>query len=523
MVRTLARAALATLGIAALPAGCSLGNVSHDACSTDVECATAFGVGSACHDGYCSDAGKCQTGHDCRKSFGGGACVGGECKLFVPKDDACDIVEPSDLFTRPLAGDGATLVIGAVFAKDDIKNQLTADSVRVAVREIAKNTGVASGQPIGVVVCDNGGPQNMASGDDRTKRDEHALDYLAGTLGVPFLVGPRTSSDALAIVAHLVDKKYPTVVISPSATTPALTGVPSRLDMNDPQPLFWRTCPSDALQGQVLATDLVGKDPAIASAAVVYTNDAYGQGLSQVFQKTFGNDKTTLVPFDASKLGDGASPDQVAAAVKKANPDAVVVVAVAAQDTVLILKALDKASLSGKKYFFTDGSKDATQLLDPMLSVGVKAMVFKAKGTAPATARDDATLKQFAASLDAEFPGTDPTQYSFLTHAYDATYLGAFGTVYAASKAKGPKYDGRDVAAGMAHLEAGMKIDVGPVAWPGAKQTLTSADQIDLVGISGDLDLDPKLGEGPSPIEVWVVSPDGKSFVTQSIYNPTGN
>lgn len=42
------------------------------------------------------------------------------------------------------------------------------------------------------------------------------------------------------------------------------------------------------------------------------------------------------------------------------NPDAVVIVATSAQDTVRILEALEAAALTGKKYFFTDGSKDVT-------------------------------------------------------------------------------------------------------------------------------------------------------------------
>jgi branched-chain amino acid transport system substrate-binding protein len=519
LARALGGSVLAAVSLWIAPAGCSLSNVAHDACEGDAECAAAFGVGSACNEGYCSDAGACATGHDCREKYGGGACVDGACKLFVPEDDACTIVEPPDLLKRPLAGDGAVLVIGAIFAKDDKKNEATADAVRLAVTEINKGTGVANGQSLGLVVCDNGGPGNKASGDDRVKLDQHAFDYLAGTLGVPFLVGPRTSSDALAIVARIVEKKLPTVVISPSATSPELTGVPSRIVETDAAPLFWRTCPSDALQGKVLAEDVVGQDPAIASATVVYTNDAYGKGLSEVFLDSFGAAKSNLVAFDAAKLGDGATPGALAGQVKQQNPDAVVIVATSAQDTVVILDALDKAALTGKKYFFTDGSKDATHLLDSKLSTGVKAMVAGAKGTAPASARDPATFKFFTASLGLAFPGIDPTAYSFLAHAYDATYLGAYGVVYAQNKAaaKDPKkayvFDGRTVAEGLTHLTSGTKVEVG-TDWPQGKQTLTTAKEIDLDGISGELTLDPKLGEGPAPIEIWTIDAKGTGFTT---------
>ncbi|MFO0587377.1 MAG: hypothetical protein U0441_07555 [Polyangiaceae bacterium] len=509
LARALGATILAGLAIGIAPTGCSLTNVPHDACEKDAECAAAFGVGSACNEGYCSDPGTCTTGHECRAKYGGGACVDGFCKMYVPKDDACTVVEPPDLFDKPLVGDGSILVVGAVFAKDDKKNEATADAVRLAITEINAGTGVGNGQSLGLVVCDNGGKGNAAAGADRVALDQHAFDYLAGTLGVPFLVGPRTSSDALAIVARLVEKKLPTVVISPSATSPELTGVPSRINPKDAAPLFWRTCPSDALQGKVLATNVVGMDATITTAAVVYTNDVYGKGLSEVFVDSFGAAPTTLVPFDASKLPGAAA--GVVDSVQSANPDAIVIVATSAEHTVAILTELDKAGLGAKKYFFTDGSKDATHLLDPSLPAGVKTIIAAAKGTAPASARDEATFKFFTASLDAAFPGIDATSYSFLAHAYDATYLGAYGVVYAQSK--DPKYDGRGVATGITHLLGGTKVSVG-TDWPMGKQKLTTEGQIDLEGISGDLALDPKLGEGPAPIEVWAVDANGTSFVT---------
>ncbi len=125
----------------------------------------------------------------------------------------------------------------------------------------------------------------MATGDARSALNDHALDYLAGTLGVPYLVGPLTSSDALDLIADLTKKSYPTVIISPSATSAALTTIDDKLPPTQPYGLFWRTCPDDALQGQVLAHQVIGAvTPAPASVTVVYINDTYGLGLATVFQ-----------------------------------------------------------------------------------------------------------------------------------------------------------------------------------------------------------------------------------------------
>ncbi len=68
------------------------------------------------------------------------------------------------------------------------------------------------------------------------------------------------------------------VMVSPSSTSPAL----STIEDNN---LFYRTAPSDARQGQVLADIL--KDRGIKNIAITYTNNDYGKGLEQSFSTAF--------------------------------------------------------------------------------------------------------------------------------------------------------------------------------------------------------------------------------------------
>ncbi|MGB5559458.1 MAG: ABC transporter substrate-binding protein [Paracoccaceae bacterium] len=68
------------------------------------------------------------------------------------------------------------------------------------------------------------------------------------------------------------------VMISPSATSPALSTV-------EDNGLFFRTSPSDARQGQVMADIL--NDRGIKEVAVTYTNNDYGKGLADSFQAAF--------------------------------------------------------------------------------------------------------------------------------------------------------------------------------------------------------------------------------------------
>jgi branched-chain amino acid transport system substrate-binding protein len=95
--------------------------------------------------------------------------------------------------------------------------------------------------------------------------------------GVNGIVGGMCSGETSAA---LVNVAVPNgmVMISPSATSPGLTDV-------EDNGLFFRTSPSDARQGQVMADIL--KDRGITSVAVTYTNNDYGKGLADSFQSAF--------------------------------------------------------------------------------------------------------------------------------------------------------------------------------------------------------------------------------------------
>ncbi len=68
------------------------------------------------------------------------------------------------------------------------------------------------------------------------------------------------------------------VMISPSATSPALTNA-------EDNGLFFRTAPSDARQGEVMANALI--EEGITEVALTYTNNDYGKGLADSFQASY--------------------------------------------------------------------------------------------------------------------------------------------------------------------------------------------------------------------------------------------
>ncbi len=87
---TSARALLAfflvALAAGSTAAACSLGNVAHDDCTTDTQCAAAFGAGSRCQTGFCTEA----TSPGCQKTGADGhACFGCTPKVTSDFETAC--------------------------------------------------------------------------------------------------------------------------------------------------------------------------------------------------------------------------------------------------------------------------------------------------------------------------------------------------------------------------------------------------------------------------------------------------
>ena len=126
-----------------------------------------------------------------------------------------------------------------------------------------------------------GGKNIMAIRADSTCIDAAAASSAAERLitsdSVAAIMGADCSGVTTAI-ANNVAVPNGVVMVSPSATSPALSTI-------DDKGYFFRTAPSDARQGQVLADVLNARG--ISEVAVTYTNNDYGKGLADSFAKAF--------------------------------------------------------------------------------------------------------------------------------------------------------------------------------------------------------------------------------------------
>ncbi len=104
-----------------------------------------------------------------------------------------------------------------------------------------------------------------------------AAERLVSADGIKGMVGGDCSGVTGAVLQN-VARPNGIVMVSPSATSPALSTA-------EDDGLFFRTAPSDAREGEVMADVLMEKG--VKSIALTYTNNDYGKGLSDAIANAF--------------------------------------------------------------------------------------------------------------------------------------------------------------------------------------------------------------------------------------------
>jgi branched-chain amino acid transport system substrate-binding protein len=134
-----------------------------------------------------------------------------------------------------------------------------------------------------------------------------AAERLVTAEGIKGMVGGDCSGVTGAVLQN-VARPNGIVMISPSATSPALTAA-------EDDGLFFRTAPSDAREGEVMADILMEKG--VKSIALTYTNNDYGKGLAEAIAGAFtakGGVVTINVPHEDGKADYSAEVAALAAA-----------------------------------------------------------------------------------------------------------------------------------------------------------------------------------------------------------------
>jgi len=144
-----------------------------------------------------------------------------------------------------------------------------ADSAELAMKEISDSGKFLGGKTLEPVRADSTCVDAAAA--------TAAAERLITSDNVAAIMGADCSGVTGAVLANAAVPNG-VVMVSPSATSPALSTA-------EDNGLFFRTSPSDARQGEVLAEILADRD--VKSVAVTYTNNDYGKGLADSFISSF--------------------------------------------------------------------------------------------------------------------------------------------------------------------------------------------------------------------------------------------
>jgi branched-chain amino acid transport system substrate-binding protein len=224
-----------------------------------------------------------------------------------------------------------------------------------------------------------------------------AADRLITSEGVVGIVGATCSGATTAVLNNVV-RPNGIVMISPSATSPALSTI-------EDDGLFFRSAPSDARQGEVIGAILSGKG--IKSAALTYTNNDYGKGLADAIQAAFEANGGTITAVAAHEDGKADYSAEVAT------------LASAGGDILIVAGYLDQGGKGMIQAALDTGAFDTFMLPDGMVGEALTdnfgADLDGSIGTNPGTDSPGASMLAKLAEGKG-FKGDDP----YVPEAYDA-------------------------------------------------------------------------------------------------------
>ena len=325
--------------------------------------------------------------------------------------------------------------------------------VALAVKEVNDaNMGIK----IDVTYGDSGDPDNKAYATV-------VPNLLAD--GVSAIIGAAASGVSKLVIDQITGAGV--IEMSPANTSPDFT------TWNDKN-LYWRTAPSDLLQGEVLG-NLIAKDGA-STLGIIAINDAYGTGLQKVIDKTFTAAGGKVVATEFYNTGDTNFSAQISSVMAQ-KPDAIM--AVTFDEALTIIPALKDAGFDTSKLYLSDGN---LKQYGDQLPAGVMT---GAQGTTPGPVLPgDFQARVKAAYADANNGKDMGKDFSYAGESYDAVILIALAAL-AANSVKGA-----DIATKLQEVSGGSGNGEKATDFKSAATIINGGGVVDYDGYSGGIKFD---------------------------------
>jgi len=299
------------------------------------------------------------------------------------------------------------------------------------------------------------------SGDTDNKAYETEVPRVLGE-GATAVIGAASSGVSLQFIDQVIAANA--IMFSPANTSAAFTGY-------EDNGLYWRTAPSDVLQGEVLGNLIAGDGNETLGFIIV--NDSYGTGLACFAKQAFEAAGGEVVSAALYNTGDTNFSSQVAD-VLAADPDAIALITF--EEVKTIVPELLGADFPSDKMYFVDGNlTNFGDALDPDSLTG-------AKGTYPAV--DPESIATFRDNLQAYWTGLGNEALNDFTYgpeSYDAVILLALAALESGSSA------GPDVAAHLQQVSGGSGDGTKCTSYAECADIILGGGIADYDGVSGPI------------------------------------
>lgn len=312
--------------------------------------------------------------------------------------------------------------------------------------------------------------------------------------GVVAVVGSFASSISRHVLENvMIPARIP--LVSPGSTSPALA---TDLD----QGLFFRTIPSDSLQGKALSK--VIQTDGHTKITVLYRDNAYGKGLAETlvrdFSEAVGMGSAIAFPYPDTDQQDY----QILKKEIQAGSTAVALIGYVGDTSIVLRDWMASHELTDLKWYFEESQKDpaiASNIPDASRIEGMK-------GTAPFSL--GTYLNDFKNAYRTKY-GKEALPFS--DQAYDATMLIALAMTGAGTATpEGVKNHLPQVSAGGVKQQG-----FGVTGYQDAVAKLRAGVDLDYEGVSGSVDMNAmgELVEGSYVVWKWL---KGQPTDTETVY-----
>jgi branched-chain amino acid transport system substrate-binding protein len=409
------------------------------------------------------------------------ACGGGEEEEpDTAAPAASEAAEPSEA-AAPSEGDG-TLTIGTLLPQTGNLAFLGPPEfagVGLAIKEVNDAGGVLD-QEVAYIEGDSGDTQQDVANPtvDRLLAADADVIIGAASSGVSFTVIDKITA---AGVVHY----------SPANTSPDFTDY-------DDNGLYFRTAPSDVLQGRILGETILADG--CTEVGVLALQDPYGEGLAENVGLAVTGGGGALTPeqpifYDPAASNFDAQVNELSAA----NPGCVVLIGF--EESAKVIGSMVSAGIGPQELplYLVDGN------LGNALGEDLPAGILEGtKGSLPG-AEATPEFRERLLTIDPELK-----DYSYAAESYDAVITSALAAVAAGSDS------GEAIASELANVTRdGTKC----TTFEECKTLLDDGEDIDYDGISGPIELSDKGDPTSAIVGIYTYGPDNK-LTDQVDYQP---